>query len=133
MLIWCSILTSITKKTQTNGLSNLTDICFNNSLTERYLYDANETRVVIFNKIKHQNSRKQVKWHIGQEKVGESNGYVHLNGFCYSLFKDRQSLTCFILADCGFHKSGLHPKPTRHLHKIVVLSKSPFGCKLWWK
>jgi hypothetical protein len=130
------VVVSLTKL----GLDNLIDICYQNSIQERYHYNATKSNVVVFNETKQTSPRNGRKWHIGFNPIEESDSYTHLGVLCSKDMNLNENIsnacsklrkTFFSLADCGVHKTGLHPITSRHLYKTIVLSKALFGCELW--
>jgi hypothetical protein len=130
------VLVSLTK----HGLENLIDICYNNSLTERYLYNAQKSNICIFNKNRRDFEKHTDNSKLGHDIIQETDNYVHLGVPCniYMTLKSSIDLACsklrktyFSLADCGVHKNGLHPLTSKHLYESIVLPRALYGCELW--
>lgn len=129
------VFVSLTK----HGLDDLINKCYQNSIQDRYNYNATKSNVV-FNEVKQPSRRNSRKWFIGPNPIEESDSYTHLGVLCSKDINLNENIsdacsklpkTFFSLADCGVHKTGLHPITSRHLFKTSVLSKALFGCELW--
>jgi hypothetical protein len=130
------VLVSLTKR----GLDNMLEICFENSRSERYLYNAQKSNVVVFNENKNEFENNRRKFKLGKESIKETDSYVHLGIPCnkYMTLNENVNLACskirktyYSLADCGVHKNGLHPLSSKHLYETVVLSKALYGSEMW--
>lgn len=130
------VLVSLTKR----GLDYMLEICFENSLSERYLYNAQKSNVVVFNESKNDFENNERKFKLGKESIKETDSYVHLGIPCnkYMALNENVNLACskirktyYSLADCGVHKNGLHPLSSKHLYETVVLSKALYGSEMW--
>ena len=130
------VLSSLTK----NGLEKLMSICHNNSIHEKYTYNANKCNVVVFNERLSDSQRNPRLWRLGQNIVEETYTYVHLGILCSKDMSLNENIkdactklrkTYFGLSDCGVHQNGLHPITVKHLYQTVVLSRALYGCELW--
>ena len=120
-------------------LDNMLSMCYSYSCRWRYEYNASKCAVVVFNETKHQFQRTDRVWFLGNERVIESESYLHLGITCnkYLTNKDNVKQICskikctyLSLVNSGIQADGLHPLTSNKIYKTVVLPKALYGSEM---
>ena len=116
------------------------NICFKNSIMERYLYHYIKTNVMVTNEPKQQYQERSRTWSLGGNTILETESYTHLGVVCDkymsldisvedSCKKIRGSFLSLI--NTGIYEDRFHPLTSKHLYDTIVLPKALYGCELW--
>ncbi len=123
-----------------NGLDELMDMCYRNSVIDQYLYNAGKCNTVVFNECHNDFQTSRRKWQLGNDNVIETDKYTHLGSICDKNMNLKTNIsescsklrkTYFSLNNCGAHAQGLNPITVKHLYQTIVLPKALYGCELW--
>ena len=119
------VLLSLSK----NGLDRLIDLCFKNSLNERYRYNIEKCNIVVFNESNHEAQGQSRSWTMGADAVEEIAQYTHLGVLCDKRLNIDENIkqscaklrkTFFSLSNYGVHREGIHPLTAKHLYQTCI-------------
>jgi len=129
------VVTSLSK----NGLDELMNICFKNSIEERYFYNANKCKVIVFNDRNPPNTYNR-NWKMGSQEVDECEEYTHLGIVCCRTMDSTNIIsqacakirrTYFSFAEFDIYRETIHPLTCKRLYESLVLPAALYGCEVW--